>query len=442
MSADDPDAAELRQEVEGLRTENEALRSSSEASRGGRIRRRLRRVSAWVVLVLACLLAVVSVFSAFIRNELLNTDTYVSTVAPLASNPAIQTAVAKRVSERLVSGTNLHQQVEQALPPKAGFLATPITSGLQTAADQIVLRFVESSAFQKLWNVANRRAHEQLVNVLTGATTGSVSTSNGQVTLDLSQVQAKVKGALDQRGITAFDKVPSTKAKFVLFQSKQLVAVQRLTRLFNHLTFVLPIFSLLLFAGAVLLTRNRRRGLVRAAAGLAISMAVLLVAASVGRNAYLNSLPPAQSKDAAAAVIDTVSAVLLDSVRTILIVALVVLVVTVLVGNKALRARLARARRPSWLTSGPFHDAVAGHRVSIRWGVLVLGLLVLVVWNRPTILVAVVVVLVTLALAGLVGVIARAPAPDTPGTEDGSRGSEGPGGGTPSGASTEAPAVP
>ncbi len=84
--------------------------------------------------------------------------------------------VANRVSERLVAETNLHQQVQQALPPKAGFLATPITDGVESATNQIVLKLVESPAFQKFWVVANRRAHQQVVGLLTGQQTGAFKT--------------------------------------------------------------------------------------------------------------------------------------------------------------------------------------------------------------------------------------------------------------------------
>ena len=73
---------------------------------------------------------------------------------------------------------------------------------------------------------------------------------------------------------------------------------------------VLPIVTLLLFAGAVVLARDRRRGLVRAAAGLALSMALILVLIAVGRNQYIAGLDPPQSPEAAAAVIDTVTATL------------------------------------------------------------------------------------------------------------------------------------
>ena len=67
------------------------------------------------------------------------------------------------------------------------------------------------------------------------------------------------------------------------------------------------------------------------------------------------------------------------------------------------------------MTGGPVHDFAAAHRKGLQWGVLGLGLLLLVVWNQPTALVAIVVVLVALALVGIVGLLAgrgRKPADD------------------------------
>ncbi len=158
------------------RGQQSALDDESAAPPTERVNRhRVRRAFSWVLVVLACLLAVISVFAAFIRNEALNTDTYVSTVAPLASNPDIQAAVAHRVSTQLVARTNLEQQVKQALPPRASFIAGPVTSGVQSAADQIVLKFVQSPAFQKIWVGANRAAHAQVVNLLTGQQQGAFS---------------------------------------------------------------------------------------------------------------------------------------------------------------------------------------------------------------------------------------------------------------------------
>ncbi len=405
---------DLQHTVEELRLENEALRASGDATAAPR--HRGRRILSWVLLVLACVLAVVSVFVVFVRNELLNTDTYVSTVAPLASNPAIQTQVAKQVSQNLIARTDVQARVKNALPPKAGFLATPITSGLETVTNQLALKAVQSNQFYTFWVAANRASHKQLVALLTGSSQGSVSTKNGKVTIDLSQVEVQVKKNLDARGITVFDKIPAAKGvSFVLFQSSSLSKVQRLTKFLDNLALVLPIIALLCFAAAVILTRNRRRGLVRAAAGLALSMALILVILAVVRNQYLSGLSPDRSVAANKAVIDTVSASLVDSVRTIMVVAALVAIGALLAGNTRLRSWLAERRWPQWMTAGPVHDFVGAHRRGLQWAVLGVGLLVMVVWSNPTTLVVVVVLLVTLALVGLVGLLAgrRPPAADT-----------------------------
>ena len=70
----------------------------------------------------------------------------------------------------------------------------------------------------------NRASHKQLVAVLTGSSSGSVSTKGGRITIDLSKVEASVKQKLDARGITIFDHVPAVKGlNYVLFQSNDLV---------------------------------------------------------------------------------------------------------------------------------------------------------------------------------------------------------------------------
>jgi hypothetical protein len=382
--------------------------SETEANRGPAKGRRWRRITSWVLIVLACLLAVVSVVVVFARNQLLNTDAYVSTMAPLAANPAIQTQIATRVSENLVARTDLNQKVKDALPAKAGFLATPITSEVQKVTYATTLKVVQSPKFEQLWVTVNRAASKQLVAVLTGSSEGSsVSTKDGKITIDLSKVEANVKEKLDAQGITVFDKVPAVKGlNYVLFQSKDLVRIQKLVNFLNKLAVVLPIITLLLFAGAVVLTRNRRKGLVRAATGLAVSMALILVLYAVARNHYITGLHPPQSPEAQTALLDTVTATLRDTVGIILVVAALLAIGAVVAGNTWVRHKVGDLRTVGWVAGGPVHDFVALHRKALQWSVLAIGLLTLVLWSNPTTLVAVVVVLITLAVVGLVGLFA------------------------------------
>ncbi len=425
-----PDADPAGQQVEGLTHENEGPKQADVGPKKDK-GPRWRRILSWVLVVLACLLAVVSVMVVFVRNQLLNTDAYVSTMAPLATNPAIQTQVATRVSEELIARTDLSQRVKSALPPKAGFLVTPITDEVQNATYSVTLKLVQSPKFEQLWIAVNRASHKQLVNVLTGTQQGAVSTKNGRITIDLSQVEIKVKQALDAKGITVFDKVPAVKGlNYVLFQSDNLVHIQKLVKFLNKLAVVLPIITLLFFAGAIVLARNRRRGLVRAAAGLALSMALILILIAVGRNQYIAGVKPPQSPAAQSAVIDIVTTNLRNGIRIILIVAALIAIGGLIAGNRWIRSKAGDMRKPGWVTGGPVHDFVARHRKALQWAVLALGLIILVIWGNPTALVAVVVVLITLAVVGLVGLFAgRGPRPAVAGPTGGSPESEG-GGGT------------
>jgi hypothetical protein len=409
MASDDEPLDALRGQLESLRQENEQLRESTEAQPPPPRRRpgRWRRLSSWVLIVLASLLAIVSVLVVFVRNEVLDTDTYVATVGPLASDPAIQSAVAGAVSKKLTEKVDVKQRVTNALPQKAGFLAAPITSSLESLTHQVALTFVQSSAFQKLWVSANRAAHKQVVSLLTGDNSGVVTSDRGKVSLDLGKVEAKVKQALDKQGITIFDKVPTTNGtSFVLFESDQLVKYQGLIKWLDRLSYLLPILTVVCYAGGIVLTENRRRGVVRAAIGLAVAMGVLLVGVSLGRNYYLNALKTSTPRVAAANAYDAVTAFPLGTTRVVLLVAVIIALVGIAVGNNRLRAWVRSVDKPRWLADSPVHRWMRSHRRPVQWATLAVGFVVLVVWDNPTPEVAIVTVLIALAVVGLIGAVA------------------------------------
>ena len=167
---------------------------------------RWRRIVGTILLVVGCVLVPVSLSAVWVRNTLLDTDNYVSTVGPLASEPQVQHAVANRITDALFNNVDVEKKISDALPPRAGFLAAPVANGVQTAVNGAALRLAESDRFQTLWEKANRRAHAAVVKVLTGG--GSrVSTENGTVAINTAQIVDNVKAKLDARGITIFDDV-------------------------------------------------------------------------------------------------------------------------------------------------------------------------------------------------------------------------------------------
>ncbi len=78
-----------------------------------------RRISAWVLVVLASILIPVSVLSVWAINTVTNTDKYVETMAPLARNPVIVDGLATRATDALFS-THIVQNKVTARAPEVG----------------------------------------------------------------------------------------------------------------------------------------------------------------------------------------------------------------------------------------------------------------------------------------------------------------------------------
>ncbi len=416
--------SELRRTIAVLRQENGVLREASPSAK--RVEsHRMRRWSSWVLVVLASLLAALSVLGVFVRNQLLDTDVYVSTVTPLAANPAIQSEVASKVTSALIAKVDIQRQVKEVLPPKASILVAPITSAITTLTDRIALDVVRSDAFRSTWVSINRTAHQQVVAVLTGSQQGAVTSSGGAVVLNLAEVQTQVVHALDAHGITVFNKVPTIKDdSIVLFHSTALVRAQRLTRLLNALVYALPVLAVLCYAGAVLAAIDRRRGLVRAAAGLALTMGSILVLLAFGENHYLSTLGPSRSRAANQALIDIVTGGLRGTLRSVFFAAALVAAIALLAGNQWLRSFAHDRNWPAWTALVAVRRFVSDHRRVARWVVSGLGLVLVVLWPGPTPLVVVIIVVVVAMVLALVALLSAPVRPVRPAPPTGDAGPE------------------
>ena len=74
-----------------------------------------RRIIAIVLVVLTAVLACATVPALFLRSEVLDTDRYVATVAPLASDPAIQAEIANKVTTQITEAVDIEGITRDAM---------------------------------------------------------------------------------------------------------------------------------------------------------------------------------------------------------------------------------------------------------------------------------------------------------------------------------------
>jgi hypothetical protein len=401
---------DLESEVVRLRAENEQLKARAKR------KERARRGSVVLLLVLGSGLAALSVLAIWLRVTLLDTDRYVDTVAPIAAQPAVQDAVADKLESAIYSRVDFASLAREVLPERADVMAPVIQTGVQSFISARITEFTRSQRFQNVWVEANRRAHTRIVGLLEGGRSGRLVLDNDTVYLDLSPAVDRIKTTLQERGLTRIAAAipPSVDGQIELLQSEGLVSAQRGVRLLKGVAIVLPVLSLLCLAGAVFLSRPRRRGLLHAAIGVALAMLLLVAALAIARSAYLDALGSgALPREAASNIFDTLVTFLRDGVRVVLIVAVLLALVSFLFGLPlgALWSRLVTDSRRRWF---------ALHRNALLLVVGGVGGMTLVVRDAPTGGDVFVVALIVAVLCGVIvvlGLQAGDPVPDELGAD-------------------------
>ncbi|TSD45417.1 hypothetical protein FFI94_004065 [Rhodococcus sp. KBS0724] len=427
-SADaEPLSKSERAELEKLRAEF-AARQPSERRRGEHSG--LRWVGVWILLVLILLLSFAGVLARYARSELLDSERYVQTVAPLGSNPVIQGEITNRITDEIDSQLDIEKVTADALatltenaervPQVVVGLAPVIADQAKSFIHQTVGSVVSSDAFENLWVEANREAHQSLTAVLTGDTRAAVDISDkGEVSISLAPMIEKARSALVDRGFAFADRIPDIDKSFVIFESPKLVKAQRLVSALDKASAVLPWVILILAAGAIWCAPrgSRLRTLSLVGITVAVAMALLAVSLSIGRAVYLDDIPSdVLSQQAAGVIVDTLLLPLKTSLRAVFVLGVVVAIVGYLTGGSssalAVRRGFSKAvdsvRSPSADREPRAIETVcAKYIVALRVLIVVIAVAVLVFWRYPSGVVVAVTVLVTVLALVALEVIAR-----------------------------------
>lgn len=424
--------ADERAELERLRAESAGFHHD-EAARPKRRRFSWRAFFATILIVLGCVLAPIAVVGVWAGNQITDTGRYVATVQPLIDDPAIQNVLTDRITNEITSQLNLTGIVNQAAAqlqtkglPRISMLLTTfgpqITSGVTGFIHSTVHTVISSQAMANAWVQVNTIAHQAVVKLLSGQGNGTLTSANGQITLNLGPLIAVVKQALVARGFSLASNIPIVNATVPLFQAKDLGKAQAGYRLVSDLKIVLPILALVLLAAGVFTARGRRRALIVVGLGVAASMVVLAIGLLIARTIYLNSVPASVlPTDAAAAAYDALVHFLKEGLRVVLAVGLVIAAGAFITGpsRAAVRTRAALGSGITWLrnlggrrgmSTGPVGEWTYRHRALLRIGAVTLVALILVFWGQPTALAVILLVVILLILLGLIELVASPPA--------------------------------
>lgn len=388
-----------------------------------RARARWRTPVAWVLLILGVVLTPLTVTAVWVRNELLDTDRYVETMAPLARDPRIQTAIATRITNEIFADQRVKDALASNLPDSIDFLAAPAAEALRQTTFNVTLRITQSKQFASLWDAANRAAHASVDRALTGSGNITLKTKNGQIVIDLSPIYAKVAKSLDSTSLGITNRLPfsALNQTFVIADVSTLQGAQTLTRLLDTTADLLPWVVLAILGASVLCFHDRRRGVLRVGIGLLIATLLFAVLVALGRAAYVDAAagPGVISRDAQQAVFDITFRFLRLGNRTVMAIGLVLAVAAALAGASraalAVRGafgrasdRAAEAGGTHGVLGGPASAFVARNLTLLEVGVVVTAFLLFAFVTAPSPMTVLWISLATMLAVVALLVVARA----------------------------------
>lgn len=326
----------------------------------------VRRALAALLVIVASILAPFALGAVWAERTLLHTEQFVETIAPLADSPEVERAVEVAVSEAIIERLDAQQRVAELLPG-GDQLAQAVASGVNSAVQSGVERFVGGDRFQGAWVDITARLHSGFVALLEGEGPESLSLVDGQLVLDTNVVLQNVQAELVERGVPFVGSLDLGDAgrQIVVADTPNLQLLVDVLAIFVPIADWLWVVVAVMLLAGILLWPRRSRGLLWAGVGLALGGGLLWLGLELGQGALVD----AAEQQGRGALVGEISATLLRFLVNAALVMLMVGLAAVLAGwlggafPSGRRTRLAitdsahRWGRP--LAEGPVGHAAA-----------------------------------------------------------------------------------
>jgi len=399
---------------------------------------RLRSILVGFLVFLSCLTLIVTGVTIWTHYTVLNTTGYMNLVGPVGKDPQSIKALSDYVTTQIVTAADLQGRAQAALPPKAAFLAGPITSAVESFINKQTVKVLSTPQAYNLWLEVNRVAHQQIVGLLRGQNNytyiqGSDVRLNTLplVSQALVWLDGKLPGALSSRfsppvippGTPATDSIqqvsqwagkalPADFGQVTLLKNNALGPAQKAVKFFDGLVIALPIILAVLIAVTILLSRRRRYTVMALGIGGAIALIITYAVIKRASAAIVGSLHLGSVN----AVVKNVVTASLGPLATItiwiVVIGVVVAVVAWLVGRKDVQTVIVNTGKKVVEVQG---SALGSSSGSVRWTArhiqllrvigLIVGLILLVIAASSSWLAIAFALLLTLLYEGLLSLL-------------------------------------
>ncbi|MCX4763547.1 hypothetical protein OG562_21790 [Streptomyces sp. NBC_01275] len=297
----------------------------------------MRTIASAVLIALSCLLVPLGALAAWAAYGLTDTARYVTTMAPLATDPAVRDAVADTVGDGVAR--------------EAGVNPVFVRDAVRS--------FTATRAYRTVWNTGNEAAHRAVMRALHddgahgGADHDTAADDDRALTVDLATVTTPLKRRLTADHVPFAERIPIEHTRVALLPHHELAALRKGYHVLDVAGFWLPLAAVVFAVAGIAVAACRRRAITATALGTALGGAFLGLSVAIGRRFTLADLPDAAHRPAAGAIYDALTTTLRTTSWLLLALGLTVAAATWLTRNVRTVRVLRRRRAPATPTPAP-----------------------------------------------------------------------------------------
>ena len=238
------------------------------------------------------------------------------------------------------------------MPPRAAFLAAPLSNQVKNGTEQALKKVLASDKFQTIWAQSNDKAHQQFI--------AAIKQSDGSGVINLQDAYNQLSQSLTSTKLSflAGKSLPSNVGSIEVVKATWVPTARTVI---NNIGWIKPVTLVgvaLFSAAAIWLSRNRRKMVIILGSFFSAGMLVSLVTLRASKAIIVNHTTPAY-QTAADHAVHIISRTLVQQTVTLLLIGLVIVIAAWISGPYRLAA--TSRRRINLLLSGELHQALFGH---------------------------------------------------------------------------------
>ncbi|MEY4102638.1 MAG: hypothetical protein RIR88_772, partial [Actinomycetota bacterium] len=264
---------------------------------------------AGVLIVLGVVITPAAILTHWATAQVTNTQRFVETLSPLASNPAVQNTIISEitktidnavdvdgVTDSLLSGLGSALNLPDAAKKALGLVSDPIANGVKGLITDVVTKAVKSDVFQTTWTKTLTLTQEQAIDLLSNNGKSVLSLSNdGTLSLPLKPIITELKADMVAKGVAFANLIPVVDTTITLVKIPELATARVIYQVGTGVGAWLPWVALALLIGGIFAANRRPRALFGAGVAIAVLMALLGIAIALGKTILTATVNPTYS---------------------------------------------------------------------------------------------------------------------------------------------------